>query len=66
MADIAKLLNAFKNLNDEQAIEKLSKAVKSGEAGISSSEAINLSKQLMPFLDKKQQALVQKLITKLR
>ena len=66
MADIAKLLNAFKNLSDEQAIEKLAKAVKSGEAGITAKEAISLSKQLLPFLDKKQQALVQKLINKLK
>ncbi len=66
MADIKKLLDSFKGMNDDEAIEKVAKAIKNGEAGITPAQAITLARQIMPMMDKQNQQKVQKLINKLK
>ena len=56
----------MKDLNNDEAIDKLVKMVKSGEAGISSSQAITLANRILPMIEKSQQDKVRKLIKKLK
>ena len=66
MTDIKKVLDSMKDLNNDEAIDKLVKMVKSGEAGISSSQAITLANRILPMIEKSQQDKVRKLIRKLK
>ncbi len=66
MADIKKLIDSFKGMKDDEAIDKVARMVKSGEAGITATQAITLAKQVMPMMDKANQQKVQKLISKLK
>ena len=66
MTDIKKVLDSMKDLNNDEAIDKLVKMVKSGEAGISSSQAITLANRILPIIEKSQQDRVRKLIKKLK
>ncbi len=66
MTDIKKVLDSMKDLNNDEAIDKLVKMVKSGEAGISSSQAITLANRILPMIEKSQQDRVRKLIKKLK
>ena len=66
MTDIKKVLDSMKDLNNDEAIDKLVKMVKSGEAGISSSQAITLANRILPMIEKSQQDKVRKLIKKLK
>ena len=66
MTDIKKVLDSMKDLNNDEAIDKLVKMVKSGEAGISSSQAITLANRILPMIEKSQQDRVSKLIKKLK
>lgn len=66
MTDLKKILDSMKDLNNDEAIDKLVKMVKSGEAGISSSQAITLANRILPMIEKSQQDRVRKLIKKLK
>lgn len=66
MTDIKKVLDSMKDLNNDEAIDRLVKMVKSGEAGISSSQAITLANRILPMIEKSQQDRVRKLIKKLK
>ncbi len=66
MADIKKALNAIKDLNSDEAIDKVVQMVRSGEAGITPTQAVALANQIMPMLNKSQQDKVRKLIKKLK
>lgn len=66
MTDLKKVLDSMKDLNNDEAIDKLVKMVKSGEAGISSSQAITLANRILPMIEKSQQDKVRKLIKKLK
>ena len=66
MTDPKKLLDMFKGLDDDAAIDRAANMVKTGQAGISSAQAAAIASQLLPMLDKKQQEKLRKLIRKLR
>lgn len=66
MTDIKKVLDSMKDLNNDEAIDRLVKMVKSGETGISSSQAITLANRILPMIEKSQQDKVRKLIKKLK
>lgn len=66
MPDIKTLLNSLKDLNSDEAIDKVAQMVKRGEAGLSATQAVALANQVLPMLDKKQQEKVRKLIKKIK
>lgn len=66
MTDLKKLLDSLKDLNSDEAIDKVAKMVKSGEAGISPSQAVAIANRVLPMIDKTQQNNVRKLIKKLK
>ena len=66
MTDLKKVLDSMKNLNSDEAIDKVVKMVKNGEAGITPTHAVALANQIMPMIDKSQQDKVRKLIKKLK
>ena len=66
MTDLKKVLDSMKNLNSDEAIDKVVKMVKNGEAGITPTQAVALANQIMPMIDKSQQDKVRKLIKKLK
>ena len=66
MTDLKKVLDSMKDLNNDEAIDKVVKMVKSGEAGITATQAVALANQILPMLDRKQQDKVRLLIKKLK
>lgn len=66
MTDLKKLLDSLKDLNSDEAIDKVAKMVKSGETGISPSQAVAIANRVLPMIDKTQQNNVRKLIKKLK
>lgn len=66
MADIKKLMGELNGLDSEEALDRVAKMVKSGEAGVTPQQAINLANKFMPMLDKAQQEKIRKLIKKIK
>lgn len=66
MADLKKLLDSLKDLNNDEAIDKVAKMVKSGEAGISAAQAVAIANRILPMADKQQQDKIRKLIKKIK
>ncbi|MBP3348054.1 MAG: hypothetical protein J6L92_04780 [Clostridia bacterium] len=66
MKDINKVIGSIKDMDSDEALEKVAKMVKNGEAGMTASQAISMANKLMPMLDKSQQEKLRKLIKKLK
>ncbi len=66
MADLKKILDSVKDLNNDEAIDKVAKMVKSGEAGISVTQAVAIANRILPMTDRQQQDKIRKLIKKLK
>ncbi len=66
MADLKKILDSLKDLNNDEAIDKVAKMVKSGEAGISVTQAVAIANRILPMTDRQQQDKIRKLIKKLK
>ncbi len=65
MADIKKLIDSLNGLDSDEALDKVARAVKTGEAGVSQKDAVALANKLLPLLDRKQQEKVRKLIRRI-
>ena len=66
MADLKKILDSVKDLNNDEAIDKVAKMVKSGEAGISVTQAVAIANRILPMTDRQQPDKIRKLIKKLK
>ena len=66
MADLKKILDSLKDLNNDEAIDKVAKMVKSGEAGISVTQAVAIANRILPMTDRQQQDKIRKLIKNLK
>ena len=66
MADLKKILDSVKDLNNDEAIDTVAKMVKSGEAGISVTQAVAIANRILPMTDRQQQDKIRKLIKKLK
>ena len=66
MTDPKKLMDMFKGMDDDAALDRAAAMVKSGQAGINPAQAVAIANQLMPMLDKKQQEKLRRLIKKLK
>ena len=66
MKDLNSIINSLKGADSDEALDKVAKMVKSGEAGMTSQQAISIANRIMPMLDKSQQEKLRKLIKKMR
>ncbi len=66
MNNINSIINALKGSSSDEAIDKVVKMVKSGEAGMTAKQAIAIANRLIPMLEGEQKEKVRKLIKKLR
>ena len=66
MKDLNSIINSIKGSSTPEAIDKVAKMIKSGEAGITPNQAASMASKIMPMLDKAQQEKVKLLLKKLK